>query len=653
MGAAKDPDALKSASFFIDPLDRRAWSAGAARFFPGTDERTVRDADTILEHVFDLLGSGPVRMGRKIDWHRDFISGASWDPGRRYDPPGECVSYDDPSDVKVPWDLNSFLHLPTLGKAWWYTGNEKYTREFAAEIDDWIKSNPYPRGVNWACAMKVAHRAINWIWGYYFFRPAKGLEPEFWDRLLDSLETHGTYIVEHQEDARPASNHYLLGLAGLFFLGAAVPELSSARRWQRHAVKRLNNEVGIHVYPDGAHYEGSIYYHHFVTEIFLSVLILGRKNGIRFSPFFVRRLEKMLEFIACYTRSHGSAPRIGDADDGRVQILSDYSNWNRLDHRRLLSTGAVIFKRGDFKAAAGLFAEESFWLLGEAGREEFETIVARPAVGSHAFAHGGYYIQRHQDLHLIADCLRRDPNAPTAHFHNSRLSFELSAAGVDFIVDPGTYVYTADPRQRDLFRSTAFHNTVTIDGREQNLFRPRRLWDFQPGGRIRVRKWETTPEYDLLDAEYIYRRRGLPGRRVGHRRRIYLSRIGRFWVVQDVLSGRGRHSFCFRLHFDPGIRVEIGPGMIEAGSDGARLYLFPVGEGPSSSGFTLGRGQVSKRYGHREEAPVVSRRGEFSGRGDFGIILIPGPLREGVVAAAKSAYEMLAAPDAARIARRG
>ena len=40
----------------------------------------------------------------------------------------------------------------------------------------------------------------------------------------------------------------------------------------------------------------------------------------------------------------------------------------------MLSVGAVMFKRADFKDAAGEFHEEAFWLVGEEWLNSFEEI---------------------------------------------------------------------------------------------------------------------------------------------------------------------------------------------------------------------------------------------------------------------------------------
>jgi hypothetical protein len=44
----------------------------------------------------------------------------------------------------------------------------------------------------------------------------------------------------------------------------------------------------------------------------------------------------------------------------------------------------------------------------------------------------------------------------------------LCVDGYEFICDPGTFIYTALPDQRNLFRSTAFHSTLVVGGREQH-----------------------------------------------------------------------------------------------------------------------------------------------------------------------------------------
>src|SRR5262245_6327171 len=47
----------------------------AAALDPAVVAATLRQANDVLAHRFDLLGSGPVELGTKIDWHADFKSG--------------------------------------------------------------------------------------------------------------------------------------------------------------------------------------------------------------------------------------------------------------------------------------------------------------------------------------------------------------------------------------------------------------------------------------------------------------------------------------------------------------------------------------------------------------------------------------------------
>ena len=114
---------------------------------------------------------------------------------------------------------------------------------------------------------------------------------------------------------------------------------------------------------------------------------------------------------------------------------------------------------------------------------------------SKAFPQGGFYIMRHADLYMIIDCVPADPKSPSGHKHNSRLSFELFAGDKSFIIDPGAYVYTADKEMRNLFRSTKYHNTVVVDGEEQNRFAEDALFAMNLDAAVKVNRWVVTENY--------------------------------------------------------------------------------------------------------------------------------------------------------------
>jgi hypothetical protein len=360
--------------FFFNPDDRDRIVETIRKEYPESIEQTINVADEICDHTFDLLGSGKVKLGKEIDWHLDFKSGYRWNLNEYYIGTGKHITHDDNSDVKVPWELSRCQHFVTIGKAYWLTSDEKYAKEFVNQIESWIENNPVELGVNWACTMDLAIRAVNWIWGYYFFCNSQSLTKEFKIKFFKYLFIHGRHIVNNLEFGRIRGNHYLSDIAGLIYLGIFFQETKEGTKWLEKGLSALKEEMKVQVYPDGVDTEGSISYHRLVTELFISTTLLCRKNGITFSEWYMTRLEKMIEFIMYYTKPDGTAPQIGDNDDGRLHILSNYGNWNRLDHMYLLSVGAVMFKRGDFKEAAGEFPEEAFWLVGEEGLNIYKDI---------------------------------------------------------------------------------------------------------------------------------------------------------------------------------------------------------------------------------------------------------------------------------------
>ena len=608
--------------FFVDPTLREWMASLAWTHFPMSVERTVAVADQVCDHVFDLLGSGPVDLGERIDWHRDFKAGWRWEPAYYADV--DYMDLDQPYDVKVPWELSRFHHAVTLGQAYWLTADSKYAREFSAQVDDWLTSNPPGFGVNWTCTMEVAIRAVNWIWGYHFFRASPELAPDFRKRFFKGLLAHGQHIFANLEWGLATHNHYLANLVGLIYLGLIFPEFKGAARWLLWGVKGLEREIEVQVYPDGVDYEASISYHRLVTELFLSAVLLCRHNDIAVSPRVLARIEKMLEFVMAYTQPDGTVPLVGDADDGRLHKLTPPDQGREfVDHRHLLAIGAMLFNRSDFAHAAGDAWEDAFWLSG--GETLPPTKISMTASGSRAFPDGGWYILRQGDVHAIIDAGSNGLNGIGGHGQNDALSFTFYAYDKPFLVDPGSYVYTADYRWRNHFRSTTAHNVVVVDGQEMQRFAERELFRLNEDARPCVLNWRATPEFDLFDGEqYGYTRLPQP---VCHRRQVYFDKIRKVLIVRDLLTGQGRHTFDLYFHFAP-LPIGFCPAADSLAvrthsPTGADLIMMPwLVDGLSARVF---QDWVSPSYGLKVKAPVVCYSQEVSVPVEFITILIPFP----------------------------
>jgi hypothetical protein len=644
----------KSPLFFFHSENTQPCTVMGEETCPISTIRTIEDANDVCEHIFRVLGSNGNSIGRRIPWHTDFKTGYSW-PLKLYcgviptGPNERPTEKKLKSDVKIPYELSRFQHLPTLGKAYWLTGDEKYASEFVEEINDWIENNPYPYGVNWTCPMDIGIRVVNWIWGFYFFKDSPKITDQFLLNFLKSLLTHGKHIEGNLERTSrvteliknllsqqrlnlstlsPAwgggtnTNHYLSNIVGLVYLGVMFPEFKGAIKWRDFGIKELINEMENQVYPDGVDYEGSTSYHRLVTELFLSATLLCLYNGIAFPKWYLERLERMIEFVMYYIKPDGTAPQVGDNDDGRLHILANYGNWNRLDHRYLLSIGAALSNRSDFKQAGGEFHEEAFWLLARGGLKEFNELPdQKTPVNSKAFVEGGFYIMRRDKLYMIVDCISNERRSPLGHRHNSLLSFELFAYDKTFIVDPGAYIYTGDPEMRNLFRSTTYHNTVVVDGKEQNRFDKNELFKIAPDAAVRVNRWEVTPEYDILSAEH--NGYGRLKYTITHQREILFNKTKGFWVIRDILRGDGYHQYDLYFHFAP-LEVEFDkefPLAIKTKVSGANLAVIPL----ETKGVSVEvkKGWVSYRYGVKEEAPIVKYSQKGIAPASFCNILCP------------------------------
>lgn len=631
------------------------------KYFSDDSILIIKQGDLICEHVFDLLGSGPVKIYYRmkaegfegyrydmqinskelttnrhyepIDWHIDFKSGHRWNPKAYY----KRIKYGRRAgvDVKIPWELSRFQHFTTLGEAYLISEDEKYVREFVNQVTDWIETNPPKFGVNWKCTMDVAIRACNWLLAWEFFKDSPLISNEFVIKFLKSLFQHGRHIRNNLERSKTLStNHYLSDIVGLVYLGVLIPGFKESRKWKSFGIEELKKEMEKQVYPDGVDFEASTCYHRLVLELFFYatfLVIINDKNFKEdnfmevgneiFGEEYIQRLYKMFEFVLYALKPNGRMPQIGDNDNGRLHI---FTRREVLDMRYVLTLGAIFFKQPRFKIKEFGFCEEALWVFGEKGYKIWQGLEENslPSIGSKAFPDAGWYIMRNNKDYIIISCGANGQNGNGGHCHNDKLSFELCIDGEDVIVDPGTYVYTAEPEWRNKFRSTAYHNTVVVDGEEQSRFNERNLFGMTNDAQVKVNKWETDDECDFLDAQHSgYERLYEP---TNHRRQILFNKKESYWVIKDILTGKGKHAFDLYFHFVP-MKLEIdkeNPLVVRGNDKGeANIAIIPMRtEGLKVS---IEEGWVSCSYGKKIKTSVV-KYSKIAGRSlEFLTLLYP------------------------------
>jgi hypothetical protein len=581
--------------FFFSPAETSALAESLKLRYPSLATNIVANAERILQHRFDLLGYENLDYGPEIDWHLDLVHGK-----RGPNKPAFKIKYLDfaeVGDAKVTWELNRHQHLVTLAKAYCLTGDSRYAREIFSQWQHWRAANPYPNGMNWASSLEVAFRSLSWIWVYFLMQNSEEMTADLRSEWIKALALSGRHIETYLSTYFSPNTHLLGEGVALFFLGTLFPELPKARRLKERGWEIVLEAARTQVRPDGFYFEQSTYYHVYALDLFLHARILASRNDEQIPAEYDSTMVKMLDALCLLGRA-GVVPSLGDDDGGRLFDPRRNRSQYLLDP---LSTGAVLYQRGDFKFIAGRPREETLWLLGSEGLRRFEELRSyEPSGASSALKDSGLYLMADSESgqQLLIDAGPHGPGT-AGHGHADALSIHLAGGGETFLMDPGTLEYVGDaPADRIFFRGTAAHNTLRVDERDQAEGVPPFAWRDLPN--VNAERWVAGEAFDLFAGSHDgYRRLPLP---VRHQRWVF-HRKHHFWLVRDVASGEGSH----QLEVSWRLGATLSP-------TSARDYVF--GTGSESLGLITAEGhgwsQSAQRgiwspvYGRQERTMVVT-----------------------------------------------
>ena len=605
--------------FFHGVRDRASATALRTSRWADAVAALVTAADRVREGRYDLLGHVGLSFGARPDWHLDPTSGRQ-SPRTHW----SRIPYLDPAvvgDHKVVWEINRHQHFVVLGRAYQVTGDARYAQCWVEQLTSWMDANPPKQGVNWASSLEVSYRAISWLWALELFRGAPELTADLLDRLLRYLYLHGRHIERYLSTYFSPNTHLTGEALGLLYLGTVLPELRRAHRWRELGWSILERELPRQVHADGVYFEQATYYHRYTVDIYLHALLLARADGREIPPAMKERLVLAVEHLADLMRPDGTVPIIGDDDGGRLVSLEDRRH---ADVRAALGTAAIVLDRPWLARVAGGATEEVLWLLGpDGGRAADDAATGRePDHDSRLFPHGGYAIMRDgwssRANHAVIDC---GPHGTMncGHAHSDALSIEITARGHPTIVDPGTFTYTGSASDRDHFRHSAAHNTVTVDGQSASV--PAGPFSWRSKTDVRIESWWAGTLCDYFVGGHDgFARLADP---VRHTRRVLFARDG-YWVIVDRMECTGEHEVVAHFHTAIGSMVSSrsARSALVRGGDGVDAPRLLIVAGGDLDAMSWNKDWVSPAYGARTLAPVVRLVSAGIGRRDIITILV-------------------------------
>ena len=495
-------------------------------------ESVLRQAEALLAGNFRFFSAQDIHLGFPPDWHTNPLGGEIFDARKHWSEIGDFSG----GDIKMVWEPARFGSAFLLTRAYARVSGsqpalaEKYALAFWRLVEDFVAHNQPHRGPQWKCGQETSFRVMALCFAERAFAGSPSSTPARTAMLAALVAISAQRIEAHLDYAiSQKNNHGISEGVGLFTAGTLFPELKSADRWRRLGRKVIEEESARQIYEDGSYVQHSFNYHRVMLHDLIWPARLAHLSGEPLSGGLLARMGKAIEFLYSFTdEASGQTPNHGSNDGAMVLPLSvcDYTDFRPV----LQSAGLVVFNR--VVLPHGDWDEEAVWLMGK------NNVDVAPALALHRreeFPIGGYY--RMGDRRQWA--MLRSAQYHDRPSHADQLHLDLWISGQNLACDAGTYHYQAPSPWNNSLVETRFHNTVTVDHKDQMARASKFLWLDWSNGQV-SRHFRSDGMESLAAWHDGYARLG-----VRHERRVF--RVSDCWIIVDELTGTGSHHL--RLHW--------------------------------------------------------------------------------------------------------
>lgn len=448
------------------------------------------------------------------------------------------------------WQLNRLWEWEVLAKLYRETGAEQYAEGLVQLFTSWVRQVVVPEngsGYGWRtieCGIRMGN-----AWPYALHACYRS--PHFTDDVLidwyKSLWEHAMHLRCHH---REEGNWLLMEMNGLSHISVLCPEFSKAENWRNYAQEMLVRELNRQLYPDGFQFELSTNYHEVVLNNYFQVIQLYQAYGYPIAPEIVNALENACSIHVKLMMPDGRLP---DVNDGRWLKVSGSASMSEAIRR--------YPHRQDFLWA---------YTEGQQGKPPIETSIPLP--------YSGYYVMRTGwDRQAVWAMFDAGPFG-RGHQHEDKLNLLIHAYGMLLLTEGGNYAYD-DSEMRRYVLSTRSHNTVRVDGSDQNR-RMAYRWREEDLHLQAVAKWHSSEALDFVQGTYD-EGFGIQAQiKVAHSRSVLFLKnhplVSPCFVVIDRLAPQDEqsHSYEFLWHLHSESAVVQGLNSFTLNHEGPNLTLL-------------------------------------------------------------------------------
>lgn len=482
----------------------------------------------------------------------------------RYEP----VTIDDITWEENPYDgkywgfvFYSLRETRHLLYAYRQTGKIEYRNKLEEMVISFI-DNGDGKSKTWDDYHAVAFRAMVLTNTWWKLREVNTLSPELNEKLLKSIKQHADFLVD-KKHYQQYYNHGINQSIALLLISVSFPELDEGGVWRQVALKRFDEGAGTLIDDDGVLVENSPFYHFYVFEKYWQISKFFSNNNLKLNEIFRDKFDKMASYATYILQPNLENPLMGASPKRQIgnsgtfkEITAKYPEFLYVLTQG--KEGVMPSELNKYYPVSGQVILRSNW----GSKTKFDNNFINQ---TQVIIDAGPYRTNHSDL--------------------DALGFNLYSNGKTLITDTGLFSYDPKNSLTPYFRGTAGHNTILVDGKNQ-----------QPGSPT-ASELKQGNGYSFYSAQHslypkTYHQRGMA--LIGHD----------VMVIIDRLISDREHDYEQIFHLFPSAKTKIiGDTLVVSDDNGEKFSIkqFLIG-----SETTVKDGLCSFEYEKTVSCPVVT-----------------------------------------------